>query len=55
MNDNYPKTFTWKEKRRWGKWKKCNKIVNNVYELKLAMDALVAMGTENAKFTGMVN
>lgn len=48
----FPKTVLWEQKRRWGNWKKWATNVNNVYELKIAMDKIGSLGDE-ARFKGI--
>lgn len=50
----YPKTLLWKQKRRWGGWKKWAVVINNVFELKMAMDKIDQLGNE-AVFVGLEN
>lgn len=54
QQEMFPKTVLWKQKRRWGSWKKWAVVVNNVFELKMTMDKIESLGTEG-KFLGLEN
>ena len=54
QQEMFPKTVLWKQKRRWGGWKKWAVVVSNVFELKMTMDKIESLGTEG-KFIGLEN
>lgn len=43
LNTMWPKVLLWKQRRRWGSFRKMRTPVSNVHEMKIAMEKIVAL------------